>query len=586
VGGGSQNVASGSYATIAGGDNNTAAGEYSYAAGRRAKADHSGVFVWGDDTDADFASTGDNQFLIRASGGVGIGTTSPSRELHVNGDVEATAYYGDGSNLTGISGTADNDWTISGNNIYSAVPGNVGIGTTSPAARLDVNGDINADSLYKIGGTAVLQAVGLGSDVLLAGLNAGMNNTGTELTAIGNSAGINNQGTSNVFVGHTAGYGNTTGMFNTFVGDEAGFPNTTGNSNTYIGDDAGRTNSTGSSNTFVGASSGWFNQGSGNVFIGRMAGYNETGSSKLYIANGRFDENVLMYGDFSTGRIALGTFSPGAKLHVHDSTGTAAYFRATLQSDAAVACYGHAVPGANYDAKGVYGSCIPADWYGYGVTGEGGYTGVLGECTQTGGPGHSYYGVRGSAYLASSDGTAYGVYGSGGGGSAHYGVYYSGGLGGSGKSSVIVRTEEGPKAVYYQESPENWFEDFGSGEIRGGRADVRLAIDFLQTITVDETNPMKVFITPNADIGRWWVEKGTTSFTLMAPEAPENAQFDYRIVAKRRGYEDLRLEQAPGAYADHFLYPDIGDVPVVHQAAWTKAAPATQRTTSSINDKR
>ncbi|NIP25182.1 MAG: hypothetical protein GWN67_12680 [Phycisphaerae bacterium] len=32
----------------------------------------------------------------------------------------------------------DNDWTISGNDMYSAVSGNVGIGTTSPSAKLDV----------------------------------------------------------------------------------------------------------------------------------------------------------------------------------------------------------------------------------------------------------------------------------------------------------------------------------------------------------------------------------------------------------------------------------------------------------------
>ena len=38
------------------------------AAGRRAKANHNGTFVWADSTDADFASTGLNQFLIEASG--------------------------------------------------------------------------------------------------------------------------------------------------------------------------------------------------------------------------------------------------------------------------------------------------------------------------------------------------------------------------------------------------------------------------------------------------------------------------------------------------------------------------------------
>jgi hypothetical protein len=99
VGGGLSNTASGSYATISGGEystasgshstvpggyNNIAGGASSFAAGRRAKANHNGAFVWADSTDADFASTGNNQFLIRASGGVGIGTTNPSSKLHVD----------------------------------------------------------------------------------------------------------------------------------------------------------------------------------------------------------------------------------------------------------------------------------------------------------------------------------------------------------------------------------------------------------------------------------------------------------------------------------------------------------------------
>jgi hypothetical protein len=74
VGGGTVNSATNTYATVPGGRLNVAGGQYSLAAGRRAKAIHDGAFVWGDSTDADFTSTGNNQFLIRASGGVGIGT--------------------------------------------------------------------------------------------------------------------------------------------------------------------------------------------------------------------------------------------------------------------------------------------------------------------------------------------------------------------------------------------------------------------------------------------------------------------------------------------------------------------------------
>jgi hypothetical protein len=77
VGGGDHNEATGPFATVPGGRFNEATGAWSFAAGRRAKALHGGSFVWADQTDADFSSTGLNQFLIRASGDVGIGTADP-----------------------------------------------------------------------------------------------------------------------------------------------------------------------------------------------------------------------------------------------------------------------------------------------------------------------------------------------------------------------------------------------------------------------------------------------------------------------------------------------------------------------------
>ena len=70
IGGGSGNTASGQYSAIPGGNNNAATNDFSFAAGRRAQANHQGSFVWGDSTDADVASTTNNQFVARASGGV------------------------------------------------------------------------------------------------------------------------------------------------------------------------------------------------------------------------------------------------------------------------------------------------------------------------------------------------------------------------------------------------------------------------------------------------------------------------------------------------------------------------------------
>ena len=95
VGGGYQNSAAGWGSTVAGGTSNSAGGDYSFAAGQRAKANHSGAFVWADSTGTDFVSTAPNQLLIRASGNVGIGTTAPQSALDVAGSVTMT-----GLNLT------------------------------------------------------------------------------------------------------------------------------------------------------------------------------------------------------------------------------------------------------------------------------------------------------------------------------------------------------------------------------------------------------------------------------------------------------------------------------------------------------
>ena len=88
IGGGSNNRAFGRSATVSGGDANWAwgwgntipgglynvtRGVASLAAGARAHANHDGTFVWGDASVADsVASSGANQFVIRAAGGVHI----------------------------------------------------------------------------------------------------------------------------------------------------------------------------------------------------------------------------------------------------------------------------------------------------------------------------------------------------------------------------------------------------------------------------------------------------------------------------------------------------------------------------------
>jgi len=180
VGGGgtlsTPNIASGDGATIPGGLNNTAQGDYSFAAGLRAKALHNGAFVWADSTDADLESTDVDQFLIRAAGGVGIGTSSPDEELHVVGntkvegtllatssDPTATTVSGIAPGISGI-GVYGSSTGTSGKGIFGSalgesayagyflggvhVSGDVGVGTTDPAGnRLKVAGNLDTTTL-------------------------------------------------------------------------------------------------------------------------------------------------------------------------------------------------------------------------------------------------------------------------------------------------------------------------------------------------------------------------------------------------------------------------------------------------------
>jgi hypothetical protein len=87
VGGGRDNTASGVAATVAGGYLNTAGGNYSFAAGRRAKANNQGCFVWGDSTTADVACNVNDRWVARTSGGVYFYTDSGlSKGVYVAAD--------------------------------------------------------------------------------------------------------------------------------------------------------------------------------------------------------------------------------------------------------------------------------------------------------------------------------------------------------------------------------------------------------------------------------------------------------------------------------------------------------------------
>jgi hypothetical protein len=86
VSGGENNHAGANHATVPGGSFNEAIGSFSFAAGFRAHANDIGSFVWGDSTAEDVSSTGPDQFVVQAHGGLHL----LDGQLFCNGCVSAS----------------------------------------------------------------------------------------------------------------------------------------------------------------------------------------------------------------------------------------------------------------------------------------------------------------------------------------------------------------------------------------------------------------------------------------------------------------------------------------------------------------
>jgi hypothetical protein len=112
-----------------------------------------------------------------------------------------------------------------------------------------------------------------------------------------------------------------------------------------------------------------------------------------------------------------------------------------------------------------------------------------------------------------------------------------------GTVSPAVPINNGAKkvAVYGVASAENWFEDFGSGQLSNGAAIVTLEETFFQTVNTGVE--YHVFLTPKGDCkGLYVSQESATSFEVHElGGGTSNIAFDYRITAKRRGFETVRL---------------------------------------------
>jgi trimeric autotransporter adhesin len=176
-------IVMGEYSTASGeasaaiGYQNTTSGAAAIALGAYAQATQDNTFVWGDGSSATpFVTSGANQFIIRAFGGVGIGTANPQASLHVYSDnnptvvrIQSTGQPGFGRiEFVSNPQTDANQWRpayiqsldeggftgglgfyvngtgaankFGSNEVMRIVNGNVGIGNTAPGNLLVVGG--------------------------------------------------------------------------------------------------------------------------------------------------------------------------------------------------------------------------------------------------------------------------------------------------------------------------------------------------------------------------------------------------------------------------------------------------------------
>jgi hypothetical protein len=112
----------------------------------------------------------------------------------------------------------------------------------------------------------------------------------------------------------------------------------------------------------------------------------------------------------------------------------------------------------------------------------------------------------------------------------------------SGSKSAVVPVDNGARevALYAVESPKNWFEDFGSGRLSNGSAVIELESTFAETVN---TQSYHVFLTPSGDCkGLYVSQKAAGGFEVRElGGGTSSIDFDYRIVAERRGYENIRM---------------------------------------------
>lgn len=287
VGAGLNNSASGLAAIVPGGSQNVAQGNYSFAAGTYAQAVNQGAFVWADNLGTSFASTADNQFSVRADGGVrlvtgGNGTTGLTLDGY---EVLTTATGGGG-------GGGGSGWGLTGN--AGTSPSVNFVGTTDGASlAFRVNNSQalllvpNSSGNDVVGGSANSVASGFAASTIAGGvdnsiganyatISGGIENTNTGLIATIGGGILNSVGGPYATV--PGGYGNhANGTASFAAGDNA----SANDNNSFVWGDGSRAAVSQGADTFSVLATGGIGfftaANTPNLWVGDISGNAEVG---------------------------------------------------------------------------------------------------------------------------------------------------------------------------------------------------------------------------------------------------------------------------------------------------------------------
>jgi hypothetical protein len=201
------------------------------------------------------------------------------------------------------------------------------------------------------------------------------------------------------------------------------------------------------------------------------------------------------------------------------------------------------VEGLSFAGNGVYGQSSAVNGSGVWGNNDGGGYGVAGSANSNSSSGQFGAGVWGANY-GDGPGVKGTALGTGLAGYFEGTVNITGDLNVVGAKNAVVETASfGKRKLYAVESPENWFEDFGHAKLVNGYSVVKIEPVFAETVNTE--GDYHVFITPKGNCrGLYVANQGPRSFEVRElNKGKANITFDYRIVAKRRAYEQVRLAE-------------------------------------------